>query len=142
MPSTEDNTCIDMENLEIQGQLSTFFTPSVNFSAETGICELSGESYLEDAFQFYDVLMDWINRYFSEGNNEIEMNIRLTYFNTSSSRAILDLLRLLKNYQDNRDCKVIVNWYYPNPDYDEMKAEAEDYIDETGLVMNLIPYSV
>jgi hypothetical protein len=131
-----------MENLEIQGQLSTFFTPSVNFSAETGICELSGESYLEDAFQFYDVLMNWINQYFAEGNSEIEMNIRLTYFNTSSSRAILDLLRLLKNYQDSRDYKVIVNWYYPNPDYDEMKAEAEDYIDETGLVMNLIPYAV
>ncbi len=142
MPSMEDNTCINMENLEIQGQLSTFFIPSVNFSAETGICEISGESYLEDAFQFYDVLMDWINQYFTEGNNEIEVNIRLTYFNTSSSRAILDLLRLLKNYQDNRDYKVIVNWYYPNPDYDEMKAEAEDYVDETGLVMNLIPYSV
>jgi hypothetical protein len=142
MPSMVDNTCIDMENLEIQGQLSTFFTPSVNFSAETGICELSGESYLEDAFQFYDVLMNWINQYFAEGNSEIEMNIRLTYFNTSSSRAILDLLRLLKNYQDSRDYKVIVNWYYPNPDYDEMKAEAEDYIDETGLVMNLIPYAV
>ncbi|GAB4183662.1 MAG: DUF1987 domain-containing protein [Thermoflexibacter sp.] len=137
-----DNTCIDMENLEIQGQLSTFFTPSVNFSAETGICELSGESYLEDAFQFYDILMNWVNQYFEEGNNELEMNIRLTYFNTSSSRAILDLLRLLKNYQDSRDYKVIVNWYYPNLDYDEMKAEAEDYIDETGLSMNLIPYAV
>ncbi|GAB4470930.1 MAG: DUF1987 domain-containing protein [Thermoflexibacter sp.] len=131
-----------MENLEIQGQLSTFFTPSVNFSAETGICELSGESYLEDAFQFYDILMNWVNQYFEEGNNELEMNIRLTYFNTSSSRAILDLLRLLKNYQDSRDYKVIVNWYYPNLDYDEMKAEAEDYIDETGLSMNLIPYAV
>lgn len=142
MPSMVDNTCIDMENLEIQGQLSTFFTPSVNFSAETGICELSGESYLEDAFQFYDILMNWVNQYFEEGNNELEMNIRLTYFNTSSSRAILDLLRLLKNYQESRDYKVIVNWYYPNPDYDEMKAEAEDYIDETGLSMNLIPYSV
>lgn len=142
MPSMVDNTCIDMENLEIQGQLSTFFTPSVNFSAETGICELSGESYLEDAFQFYDILMNWVNQYFEEGNNELEMNIRLTYFNTSSSRAILDLLRLLKNYQDSRDYKVIVNWYYPNLDYDEMKAEAEDYIDETGLSMNLIPYAV
>lgn len=142
MPSMVDNTCIDMENLEIQGQLSTFFTPSVNFSAETGICELSGESYLEDAFQFYDILMNWVNQYFEEGNNELEMNIRLTYFNTSSSRAILDLLRLLKNYQESRDYKVIVNWYYPNPDYDEMKAEAEDYIDETGLSMNLIPYAV
>lgn len=86
--------------------------------------------------------MNWINEYFAEGNTEIEMNIRLTYFNTSSSRAILDLLRLLKSYQDSRDYKVIVNWYYPNPDYDEMKAEAEDYIDETGLMMNLIPYAV
>jgi hypothetical protein len=128
-----------MENLKIEGQLSTFFTPEVNFSAETGICEISGESYLEDSFAFYDRLIQWINNYFEEGATEIEMSFRLSYYNTSASRAILDILRTLKTHEINGK-KVTMNWYYPSPDYDEMKSEAEDYMDETGLNMNLIPY--
>ncbi len=142
MQSTVDSTCINMENLEIEGQLSTFFIPSVNFSAVTGFCEISGESYLEDSFLFYDKLITWIHRYFAEQGKKMEMNIKLTYFNTSSSRAILDLLRVLRIYQSQVGLSVTVNWYYPDPDYDEMKVEAEDYIEETGLEMNLIAYKI
>jgi hypothetical protein len=129
-----------MENLSIKGSHGTFFTPTVNFSA-SGVCEISGESYLEESFEFYDGLIKWIDSYFGEGAKSIELSFRLTYFNTSSSRAILDLLTSLKRHQDSgRD--VTVNWYYPDPDNDEMKMEAEDYIDETGLEINLISYPI
>ncbi len=127
-----------MENLTIRGSHGTFFTPTINF-ATSGICEISGESYLEESFEFYDTLIKWIDKYFDEGAKSIQLSFKLTYFNTSSSRAILDLLTSLKKLQDaGKD--VTVNWYYPDPDNDEMRMEAEDYIDETGLEINLISY--
>ena len=42
-----------MENLYIQGSKGVYFVPTVNFNAETGICELSGESYLEETYSRY-----------------------------------------------------------------------------------------
>ncbi|MCS7005519.1 MAG: DUF1987 domain-containing protein [Cytophagales bacterium] len=129
-----------MEDLKITGQHGSFFTPNVHFSASTGICEISGESYLEESFEFYDRLIRWVEEYFQQ-NDRIIVNFKLTYFNTSSSRAILDLLKVLKKYKDEGK-DVTVNWYYPDPDDDEMLMEAEDYIDETGLDINLISYTI
>lgn len=130
-----------MENLEIEGRLSTFFTPKVSFNANTGICEIVGESYLEDSFAFYDKLIKWINDYFDEGATSIQVSFKFSYYNTSTSRVILDILRLLKSHEENGK-NVLVSWHYPIPDYDELKAEAEDYIEETGLQMNLISYEL
>jgi SiaC family regulatory phosphoprotein len=130
-----------MENLEIEGRLSTFFIPMVSFNATTGVCQIVGESYLEDSFAFYGQLIKWINDYFDEGTTSIQVDFKLSYYNTSASRAILDILRVLKAYQESGK-NVLVSWYYPNPDYDELKLEAEDYIEETGLQMNLIPYQL
>lgn len=130
-----------MENLEIEGRLSTFFTPMVNFNATTGVCWIVGESYLEDSFAFYEQLIKWINDYFEEGANSIQIDFKYSYYNTSTSRAILDILRLLKAYQEDGK-SVLVSWHYPSPDYDELKSEAEDYIEETGLQMNLISYQL
>ncbi len=47
-----------MENLYIQGELGSYYIPSVDFNAETGVCTLSGKSYLEDTTQFYLSLLE------------------------------------------------------------------------------------
>jgi SiaC family regulatory phosphoprotein len=130
-----------MEDLNIKGGHGTYFTPTVIFNATTGKCSISGESYLEDSFEFYDNLSKWINDYFASGSQEIVLDIRLTYFNTSSSRAILDMLRVLKSHLD-KGKSVIVNWHYPDPDDDEMLLEAEDFMDDSKLKMNLIAYPI
>ena len=52
-----------MENLKIKGSHGVFFIPTVVFDARTGVCEISGESYLEDAAEFYNPLIDWIDKY-------------------------------------------------------------------------------
>ena len=43
---------MELEDIVIEGSHKNFFTPSVNFNAKTGICELSGESFLEDTAEF------------------------------------------------------------------------------------------
>lgn len=125
-----------MENLFIQGEKNTFFIPTVKFSAETGVCEILGESYLEDTFAFYQQLENWIKEYISTVNKPITLNIGLSYFNTSSSRSILDLLMILKEYVD-KGGEVKVNWFLENWDED-MKQEVEDFAEDCGIAINTV----
>jgi hypothetical protein len=128
-----------IESLNIKGSNNNYFIPLVNFNGESGICSIEGESYLENAFEFYDKLSGWVDAFFENGGKKLEVGFKMTYFNTSSSRAILDFLKTIKKHQDQGH-SVIVNWYYPDPDHDEMQMEGEDFIDESDLQMNLVPY--
>lgn len=127
-----------MEDIQITGSHDIFFVPSVNFNAETGVCEISGESYLEETVEFYDPLINWLKQYIREKNAPITLNIKLTYFNTSSSRCILDILNVLKDYEEQGG-EVRINWYYDKDDID-MEEEVEDYILDTDLKINLVPF--
>lgn len=126
-----------LNNLEIEGEKGTFFTPSVNFNAESGVCTLEGESYLEDTWEFYDKLLNWLQEY-SKSGKALRFDFKLTYFNTSSSKGILDLLKFIKKYEEEGG-DVTVNWYHPEDDEDNVE-EAEDFKDDTGLDIAIIPY--
>ncbi len=130
-----------MKNIHIEGHHGTFFIPEVDFNADTGVCELSGESYLEDTGKFYTPLLKWLQDYFVKIKKPLTFNFKLTYFNTSSSKFIVEILSILKKYQD-KGIPVTVNWYYDpdQEDVDEEIEEVEDFMAETGLKINLIPY--
>lgn len=119
-----------MNDLHIQGEKGTFFVPNVHFSAETGICQIDGESYLEDTFQFYKPLVEWIHEY-AATQRPLVFNVGLTYFNTASSRSILDLLQALKEYE-LAGGKVTVNWAVKEWDED-MQQEVEDLALDADL---------
>ena len=126
---------MSQENLVIQGASDTFFTPSINFNAETGICSISGESYLENTVEFYENLYSWLNEFFKTGK-PIEFIFKLSYYNTSSNKAILQLMNLLKDYESNGN-KVNAQWYYKVED-EEMREEAEDYMLDSGLDLKIV----
>lgn len=125
-----------MKNLIIDAVPDSPYYPQVNFNADTGICEMAGESYMEEAYKFYTQILDWLREYALEGNS-ITMNIKLTYFNTNSSRLLLDMFDLLKKSEDAGN-SVKINWYYEVDDPD-IKDEIEDFEIETGLKIKLIP---
>ena len=127
-----------MEDLEIKGETGVYFVPNVSLKAATGVCEISGESYLEDTDEFYSDIINWLEQYIKDINNPIAFNFKLTYFNTSSSRSILNVLRVLKNYE-KAGGKVAVNWFYPEDD-DSIAEEAEDYMIDTQLNINMLPF--
>lgn len=126
-----------MEDIHIQGESGTFFTPNVDFHANSGHCSIVGESYLENSFEFYDKLIQWVVEYFAEGGDALVLDIKLTYFNTSSSRALLDLFIKLKELEDDGK-NVTANWHYNIPDDTDIEQEVEDFIDDSGLQINLI----
>ncbi len=127
-----------MENLKIEGSHKNFFIPSVDFNSSTGICQISGESFLEDTMAFYNPVLEWLENYIDSVKGPIALIIKLTYFNTSTSRSILDILNLLKDYQDEGG-EVVVNWHFDENDVD-MGEDIDDYIIDTGLEINKIPF--
>ncbi len=126
-----------MENIDIKGFKDDFFIPTVNFNAETGVCEITGESYLEETVEFYAPLIKWLEEYTADSENtKISFNFKLTYYNTSSSKRIVDILLILKSFEE-KGKEVEVNWYYEEDDLDIVE-EVEDFMKISRLSINLI----
>jgi hypothetical protein len=130
-----------MDNIQITGSHTEYFIPSVDFNAETGVCLLAGESYLEETEKFYYPLIDWIREFAAQKTKPLIFNFKLSYFNTSSSKCLVDLMTALKA-SESEGAQIITNWYYDpeNEDYEEELEEVEDLIIETGLKVNMVPF--
>lgn len=126
-----------MNNLFINIHPNLLYYPQVHFDYQTGKCEISGESYMEETFKFYEPIVTWLRDYIAEGRT-IDFNIKLTYFNTSSSRFILEIIDMLKAYKE-KGGNVSVNWYYKEEDPD-MLNEINDFMGETGMEINVIKF--
>lgn len=121
-----------MENLIILPSKSTL---SVNFNAKYGILDLSGSSYPDNSSEFFQPLYNWIEQYIKEVNRPIELNFRINYFNTSSSKCLYKLLSILQKYFQNEG-QVSVTWHYNEGDDDILDAFKE-------LVHDLsLPYKI
>ena len=126
-----------MENLYINQYSDEINYPIVDFNAKTGVCDIVGESYMEDSYVFYKPVIKWLTDFFIE-QRPIVFNIKLVYFNTSSSRMILEILDVLKSNIDGGG-QVTINWYYKKEDPDMLK-EIADFKDETQLDINIMVF--
>lgn len=127
-----------MENLKIEGSHGVYFVPNVDFNATTGVCEISGEAYLADTVTFFEPLIKWLRQYMQEVRKPLTFNIKLMYFNTSSSKSLFDILMLLRKYKVEQGGKIEINWYYNEQDLD-MEESIEDYVAVVALDINQHP---
>jgi len=100
-------------------------TPAINFDAKSGVLFLKGRSIPENSIEFYKPLNDWLDLYGEKPLDETTIDMKLEYFNTSSSKCILDLLKRLEKI-NQAGSKVSVNWYFESEDED-MEEAGEDY---------------
>ncbi len=111
-----------MEKISIEG---TPKTPTITFDTAKGFLEIKGRSIPENSIEFYKPLVDWLEKYSGSPKSETSVNIQLEYFNTSSSKCILDVFKKLEAINKGGSA-VTINWYYEEDDEDMLKAE-EDY---------------
>ncbi len=111
-----------MEPIQIAG---TPKTPTVNFDSAKGVLEIKGRSIPENSIEFYKPLVDWLDEYAKNPNENTIVNIQLEYFNTSSSKCILDVFKKLEAVHKGEHT-VKVNWHYEEDDEDMLEA-GEDY---------------
>jgi len=102
-------------------------TPSVHLDKESGILELSGRSLPEDVTLFYQQILDWIDEYIKNPNDKTVFNFKLDYFNTASSKVILDILLKFEELVENGK-EVAIKWFY-NEDEEDMLEAGEEYAD-------------
>lgn len=100
-------------------------TPTIRFDVSEGIFEIKGRSIPENSVEFYKPLIDWLDDYKETPLDKTVVNIRLEYFNTSSSKCILDVFKKLEAIHKAKN-DVVVNWFYEEDDEDMLEA-GEDY---------------
>lgn len=124
-----------MEPLSIKG---THETPEVLMNKGTGEFSISGKSLPEDVKEFYHPIVNWVSEYIKAPNSETILKVKMDYFNTASSKMILEIFEQFKKMHDNGH-KIIVDWYYQDDDED-MQDAGEDYADIVEVPFNFISY--
>ena len=108
-----------MEKLHI---VETDETPMVLLDAANLQFEFSGKSLPEDVTSFYGPILDWIDDYADEmDGEEAVFKFNLIYFNTASSKMILDIFMAIEGMvEDGKN--VSVEWIYDEDDEDMEEA--------------------
>ncbi len=113
-------------------------TPGIRLDAGNDIFELSGRSLPEDVSKFYGPILNWLDEYAKSPNDQTVFDFKLSYFNTASSKIILDILMKLEGiHNDGKD--IAIKWYYPTDDEDMMEA-GEEYADIVDIPIELVEY--
>ena len=124
-----------MEVIKIVG---TDDTPSVTMDVANEIFEISGRSLPEDVASFYEPIVEWLGRYSDEAVNKTVFNFKLVYFNTASSKMLLDiLLKLEEMYESGKE--VLIRWHFPDDDED-MEEAGEEYADIVEVPFEQVGY--
>jgi len=89
-------------------------TPYVLIDEEKGYMRFEGESYLEDIVGFFKDINDWLREYLSSDFDEFTFDCELKYFNSSTTKQLYNMLRLMDVYAPGK--KVVVNWIVADED--------------------------
>jgi len=110
---------------------STNETPRILFNVD-GNLSVSGISTPNNVNAFYQPLFDWIKEYKTIKPKSVSLELFIDYLNTSSTRIIVEMIRLIKSFkEDATDVNFI--WVYDNEDEDmlEMGEELAEITDTT-----------
>ncbi|MEN7550145.1 DUF1987 domain-containing protein [Rapidithrix thailandica] len=106
-----------MKALNLEG---TEDTPRIILDKSTNSFELSGRALPEDAAEFFQPVLDWLDEYNNDANPQTPFIFKLEYFNTASSKLILDILSKLEDIEGSS-----VDWYFHEDDEDMEEAGEE-----------------
>ena len=118
----------------------TVKTPYINFDASSGNFELKGKSIPENSVIFYKPMMEWLETYVQNPAPKTVLNIQLDYFNTSSSKCIVDLFKKLEIITKNGKGEATINWLY-NEEDEDMQEAGEDYQSIIKMPFNLVSFN-
>jgi len=108
---------MDVINIE-----ATPKTPYVYFDPEKGHIEIRGRSIPENSLEFYKALLEWLDEYGNAPKPETKVEVQLEYFNTSSSKCILDVFKALEGIHKKGKTEMVIHWYYEEDDEDMLEA--------------------
>lgn len=113
-------------------------TPEVLLNSNEGKIRFSGRSLPENPKSFFIPIKNWLAEYAKDPVNGTRVVFELEYFNTSSSKMILDMLDIIRTIKQ-RDENLVVEWHYLEDD-DDMLEAGEDFADVAELELKFFAH--
>ena len=121
----------------------TEFTPGISLDLNTRKFIFKGVSRPEDVFKFYEPAIEWLKEldqnlhiHTDTKYNFTNINVvfRLTYFNSASSKMLLQFLEVLNRIQQ-KGVDIIIDWYYDEND-EQMYDDGMDLSESVKIPFN------
>lgn len=112
-------------------------TPYVLLDPAQGRLEVRGCSIHENADRFFLPLLDRVEAYAKAPAPRTHVVVTLTYFNSSSAKYLLDLLKVLDEAHAAGLGRVELEWRYEEGDLD-MEEAGSDYKGLLGMPVKLV----
>lgn len=132
-----------MQRLKIDATDSSF---AVDLDYEKGEFVFLGESRPENAPLFFEPILDWLNNFeelvekeYKDEVYNLKVVFNLEYFNSTSTKYIVDIAKQLKRIDEIPNVNLKVEWHYKEIDED-IEESGRELVNWTGLKIELIPY--
>ena len=126
---------MSMHKIELK---ETITTPYLLLDADNGMIKIEGRSIPENAIDFYQPILNWIDSYIKEPKDKTEVHFKLEYFNTSSSKRLFDIMKKVENIASLDNKTAVISWYYEEDDEDIYFAGNDYKALITRIDFNLI----
>ena len=117
-----------MEKMKIE---PTDDSPYILLDKESRVFEIAGKSLPEDVTGFFEPVLEWLTDYQKDPLDQTDLHFRLIYFNTASSKLILDILMIMEEIREAGH-GVTIHWHSPVRDED-MQEAGEEYAEMVDL---------
>lgn len=114
-----------MQNLIIE---KTKSTPYIEFNYEQNKIVITGQSYPENAFNFYEPLSRWVDEYFAAKPSQLLIELNIPYINTSSSKCLMDILDKLEEAH-LQGVSIKLKWFCNEENESELEC-AEEFLED------------
>ncbi len=113
-------------------------TPEITLDPDLHQLEIKGESYPENTAEFYRPIFEWLDRYTERiQGKEVVVSINLGYFNSSTSKVLMDFFDKLDSVTKKND--IVVNWIYNEEDEDSLEYGQDFQEDLSNLKFKFVP---
>ena len=122
-----------MNDLNIAASAST---PHIRTDFSSGVLHLSGDSYPENAFEFFQPTLDWVNGFLNETQRPLRLELALLYLNTSSIRIMMDIFDCAEAaFLSGRDVSLV--WRY-QPENERVAELAEEFKEDCSFPFDIM----
>ena len=123
-----------MNNLDIP---QTRSTPAIHADWDAGVLSLRGDSYPENSFALFQPVLDWVEQYLRDTQQHpLRLELELVYLNTSSIRALMDILDQLEEAH-HLQRPVSVRWTYAAAN-ERVAGLAEEFKEDCSFPFDII----
>lgn len=117
---------------------ATQSSPEISADWDAGLLIMKGDSYPENTFELFGQVIQWVETFLASTRRPLRLDLYLIYLNTSSIRAMIDILEMLEAaHADTRD--VNLRWFY---DYRNQRAAelAEEFREDYTFPFEILSF--